>query len=92
MKTPLVGQMVWWFPGGRANEEPFAAVVTRVGNSSLNLNIFDPFSYNMRIRDGVRHVSEAEASRHEVGEEGAWDWPPFAAPPAPPEPAQAGKK
>lgn len=73
-----VGDHVYWYPGGQTSEEPYAAVVTAVGlgGQTLNLNLFDPLSYNLRIRDGVRHVSDPRCREVEFREQGCWDLTP----------------
>lgn len=73
-----VGDQVYWYPSGQNSEEPYAAVVTLVGlgGQTLNLNIFDPLSYNLRIRDGVRHISDPRCKAVEFREQGCWDLTP----------------
>lgn len=71
-----LGQMVYWYPDGDRHQEPLPAVVTGIGSNSLNLNIFDRNSYNLRIRDGVRHVDDPAMKRDEQRESGGWQHTP----------------
>jgi len=75
MSKPKIGQIVWWYPQGDTNQTPLAAVVTRVGFDSLNLNIFAPNSVNMLIRDGVRHKSDPRSRSDDMRESGCWEYP-----------------
>ncbi len=71
---PSVGQIVCWYAGSDRNQDPHAAVVTSVGGDSVCVSIFDKSSYNLQIRDGVRHLDD-ERSRKDYGREvGAWDY------------------
>src|SRR6266849_1519226 len=71
-KPPNVelGFIVYWYdhPGG----QPHPAIVTALGNECICCNIFDPASYNMRIRDGVRHRCDPRAKQAEMQENGCW--------------------
>ena len=71
-----VGQIILWFPHGEASAEPWPAIVTRVGHANLCCGIFSPTSYNLMIRDGVRHVSDPQAKKAELLEQGGWDYTP----------------
>lgn len=80
MKSPPhveVGMPVWWYPDGDRHQEPHAGVVTKVGAHSLCVSIFDSQSYTLRIRDGVRHIDDAEANPYERHESGCWDHTPL---------------
>lgn len=74
--TASLGDVVYWYPHGDLAVPPFAAVVTKVSAMSLCLNLFDPSSYNMLIRDGVKHVTDPTLRDPERREMGAWDFPP----------------
>lgn len=76
MPMPFIGQIVWWYEGGNESQEPAAAVVTRISGCSLNLNIFDPQSYNQRIRDGVRHIADTNVKDADKVDSGCWDFTP----------------
>lgn len=72
--TPDVGQIVNYYPGSDRGQEPLAAVVTKVGNNSVCVSIFDSSNQNLTIRDGVRHVDDPR-SRTDFGRSaGAWDF------------------
>lgn len=74
--VPELNDDVLWYPEPGA--EPQAAKVTRVGILTITVNILDPATYNLRIRDGVRHVSDPALARlsEEVRQQGVWDWTP----------------
>lgn len=74
----LKGDLVLWYPDGDKTQDPYPALVTRLGYDTLNLNIFDPNSYNMRIRDGVRWIDDPRAKSPELREAGGWDLSPQA--------------
>jgi hypothetical protein len=70
-----VGQDVWWYAQGDLGQPPCAAKVTGVGQGSLCLSIFQPASYNLAIRDGVRHVTDPRRrDSPDVLESGLWDY------------------
>lgn len=75
---PQLGQIVWWYTDGDRHTEPKAAVVTKVGQCTLNVNILDPASYNFVIQDGVRHLEDPACRREELKSSGAWAWPSWA--------------
>jgi hypothetical protein len=76
-KDLQVGMLVNWYADGDPNQDPLPAMVTRVGIDSCCVNIFDCASYNMRIRDGVRHLTNPRCRREELRESGAWDFTPL---------------
>jgi hypothetical protein len=75
-----IGDMVIWYPDGvRANnseEMAHAAIVTKIGYDSLNLNVCSPSSYNFMIRDGVRHLDDPKAVHPDLRSQGGWDFTP----------------
>lgn len=73
MIQPEVGTVVWWYPDGDPYQEPHAAIVTKVGGDSVNVNILDCASYNFMIRDGVRHLSDPRSRNPDTRDGGAWD-------------------
>lgn len=74
-KYPVeVGQIVWWYPDSNRNQRPSAAIVTAVGSDSVCLAIFSPVSYNLWLRDGVRHIDDPETRAPELLELGCWDY------------------
>jgi hypothetical protein len=77
MKQPELGDLVYWYPDGQRSDKPFVAVVTGIGvGSSVCLNIIDPFSHNMHLRDGVRHINDKAALQEELRLSGSWDYTP----------------
>lgn len=75
-----IGDMVIWYPDGvRANnneEMAHAAIVTKIGYETLNLNVCSPSSYNFMIRDGVRHLDDPKAVHPDLRSQGGWDYTP----------------
>lgn len=78
-----LGEVVFWYPSrpsrqknGGTNPEPHVAIVTRLGNDNLCLNITSPTNYNFFLRDGVRHVSDPRAKAEEIHDGGLWDYRP----------------
>lgn len=72
MPEAELGDVVYWHEGGvPGNAQP--AIVTKVSQETLCLNIFDPSLLNMTIRDGVRHITDPRARSIEFQENGAWD-------------------
>lgn len=71
---PEVGMSVYWYPGGDRNQEPHLALVTGVGQNgaTLALHVIERDLKNFRVRDGVRHLDDAQAKRPELQENGAW--------------------
>lgn len=76
MNLPEIGDTVLWHPDGDRSPQPYAAVVTAIGMESINVNIFDPFSYNLRIKDGVRHIDDPKAKHEATRDSGAWEHTP----------------
>ena len=80
MSTPFVmppvevGQIVHWYPDGDRNQQPHAAIVTRVANRTVSLNTVVPSILNFLPREGVRHVNDPDARQVEFRENGAWDY------------------
>jgi hypothetical protein len=74
--SPAVGEVVLWYPDCDRGAEPLAALVTGSGET-LNLNIFDRSSYNLRVRDGVRHAADPRSQNPAARESGSWDWHPL---------------
>lgn len=70
------GDIVYWYDGGARSSAGHVAIVTNVGSATICVNIVDPNSYNMRIRDGVRHLDDPRARDSELQENGAWDYTP----------------
>ncbi len=68
----LLGDTVFWFPGGSVNEPPEVAVVAAVGHDALALSIFSPYVDRMVLKDGVRHVDDPRAKSVELREAGGW--------------------
>lgn len=75
----MLGELVYWYPGGDVNQSPHPAFVTAVGGDSVNVNIMDPSCYNFRLRDGVRHVDDPKSRKDAAAEAGAWAFSPFGA-------------
>lgn len=76
-RLPAVGDVVHWYPGSDRNQEPHAAVVSRAGEAvTVCVNVIDPGTYNMLIRDGVRHIDDPRSRTDHGKEAGAWDWTP----------------
>ena len=67
-----LGDTVYWFPGATTTLDPHVAIVTGVGGRCVNVNLLVPNSYNMGIRDGVRHCSDPGAKAPELQESGGW--------------------
>lgn len=77
-KMPAIelGDVVFWFPGGSESADPHVAMVTKVGAETIHLNVFATNTYNLLLRDGVRHLTDPNAKRFETSENGAWDYTP----------------
>jgi len=69
----FVGDPVYWYPDGDPNQKPHAATVTSVGEHSLCVNIQSPDNQNMRIRDGVMHISDPRCRNEYNRDSGGWD-------------------
>lgn len=74
MPAVELGMPVYWFPDGDQSQQPFAGFVTKVGHDNVCVNILMPDSYNMRIKDGVRHMSDPLVRRKETQDAGGWDY------------------
>ncbi len=72
-----VGDPVLWYLDGDAKLGPCPAVVTGIG-PGLCLNILSKDSFNMRIRDGVPHVSDPRCGSDHMRDAGGWDFSPLA--------------
>ncbi len=73
---PEVGTMVFWYPGGERHQEPLPAVVTAVADHTVCLHVMSKEIKNFIIQDGVRHLNDEMAKKHELQEMGAWDYTP----------------
>jgi len=71
-----LGEIVLWYEDGDPGQRPLPALVTAVGNQTLNLNIFSPELQNMRVRDGVLHLSQEGCGSKYNREGGGWDLTP----------------
>ena len=76
MPSVQVGDIVFWYPDGARTLAPFPAIVTVVGQSAINVNVFSQHQYNTRPQDGVRHIDDPLARDVELREQGAWDYIP----------------
>lgn len=70
----LLGKMVFWYPSGNVNEEPWVTFVSKVNMASLRLHVLSPAGTNFLIKDGVRHHKDGmnDAERQEFG---CWETP-----------------
>lgn len=73
MPAVEVGQIVTWFPTGAKSNDGLPAMVTKVSPRTVYLSVFGLNTYNLMLRDGVRHVGDAAARATEFLENGAWD-------------------
>lgn len=82
-----VGDIVLHHQGGTRAPGARPAMVVQVNNinektspngTSLALAVFDPASYNLAIRDGVRHVDDpmVRIQSDETRSQGVWDLTP----------------
>lgn len=72
MPEVLLGETVFWFPGGQVTEPPQVAVVTGVGSDCVGLNVLAPWDDRVRSKEGVRHVDDQRAKSQELFEAGGW--------------------
>lgn len=73
-----VGDLVHWYPDDSLGQKPFAAIVNSVGiRSSVGLSIVHPQSYNLMIRDGVRHRQDPLVKADDLAENGFWEHTPM---------------
>lgn len=72
--TVELGDPVLWYPQGNQNQQPSAAIVTRVGNANLCVTVLDPNVVHPIQREGVYHVTDPRCKRPETLENGAWDY------------------
>lgn len=68
-----VGDIVTWFPTGAKSNEGLPAIITKVHPRTVALSVFSLNTYNLLLRDGVRHVGDPAARQTELMESGAWD-------------------
>ena len=73
MPAVEVGQVVTWFPTGAKSNEGLPAIITKVHPRTVALSVFSLNTYNLLLRDGVRHVADPTARQTELMESGAWD-------------------
>lgn len=73
-----MGDLVYWHPHGLVEVPPHCGVVTKVYHQSICINLFDPSSYSMLIRDGVKHVNDPTMRDEERKEMGGWSEHPLA--------------
>jgi len=73
MPAVEVGDIVTWFPTGAKSNDGLPAIVTKVNPRSVALSVFSLNTYNLLLRDGVRHVGDPTARQTEIMESGAWD-------------------
>lgn len=71
-----LGLDVLWYPDGDMNQIPHPAKVVSVGNTSVNLAIFEKDNCNMIVRDGVKHVNDKTLRPNELTEQGTWSHTP----------------
>jgi hypothetical protein len=70
-----VGTVVLFYVGADRNQVPQAAMVTGVGHRNLVLSVFAPNTYNLLIRDGVRHMHDPDLLHNvDTREMGGWDY------------------
>lgn len=73
MPAVEVGQLVIWFPTGAKSNDGLPAIVTNVHARTVALSVFSLNTYNLLLRDGVRHVGDPTSRQTELMESGAWD-------------------
>jgi hypothetical protein len=73
-KMPAPYCMVRWY--SQLGAPPAPAIVTGVGNRSIQVAIFWPDNRYHELRDGVRHVSDPEIGTFLIADEqgGFWDY------------------
>lgn len=72
-----VGQAVYWYIDGRAQGEPYPALVTRRANrgvDTVGLAVMTPDSRLFMLREGVRHCDDPRLKEAERVESGCWDY------------------
>lgn len=72
----MVGDVVHWYPDDAIDQKPFAAVVSAMGMRAVTLSIFNPQSYNLMVRDGVRHRNDPGLRTEDMVEAGVWEHTP----------------
>lgn len=68
-----VSQMVYWYPDGDRSQDPFGAIVTRVGPQSIALAIFEADRHTIKTMDGVIHMDDPRLDNVHQRSQGGWD-------------------
>lgn len=68
-----VGMNVLWYPDGRRNLTPMAAVVVAVGEMALDLHVIEAGYDNPIKKDGVRWMDEPDVGPQIRLESGGWE-------------------
>lgn len=74
MPSVQVGDIVLWYPKGDPKMPGQPAMVTSVSRQTIACNIFSRAFRDLKIREGARHITDPQATRPELADEGAWDY------------------
>ena len=69
-----LGQIVWWYPAANKKTQPQPGIVSQVNPQSVCVNLVDPNTYTLLIRDGVKHADDPTIQFEERREMGGWDF------------------
>jgi hypothetical protein len=70
-----IGTLVLFYVGADRTQVPAAAMVTGIGQRNVILSVFQPNTYNLLIRDGVRHMNDPDLNHNaDIREMGGWDY------------------
>lgn len=72
MPTPAIG-FAYWYPA-KTGYDPLPAIVTQVGNNSVNLTVWPPDNRGGLPKDGVRHISDPSVEKQAGYDQGVWDY------------------
>jgi hypothetical protein len=72
MPRPCIGQTVLWSYNAGGAQSP--AVVTKVGQDSIAVNVHVDSLKDHLLKGGVRHVSDPWTARYPQHEGGVWDF------------------
>lgn len=73
MPRPSIGACVW-YPTKQGGLDPVPAIITQVGNNSVNLTVWPPDNRGGLPRDGVRHISDPSVEKQPGYDSGVWDY------------------
>lgn len=74
--TISVGELVLWSNGGLDEEARSPALVTNIGDRTIQLSVFSAAHGQAKCKDGVYHIDDPLRKKGNRGDNGCWEYGP----------------